>query len=230
MLNYGEFCPVSKAAEILGEKWTLLIVRELLMGSTRFNQIQRAIPKLSATVLNTRLNTLEQCGLIVRKRTPEQRGHEYQLTECGRELYPIVMQVGEWGMRWARGQMTDDELDVETLMSDVYRRIDASKFPGGQTVIQFNFMDLDKYGKWWVKIDNGVADLCADNPGSEVDVYITTDLRSMTEVWMGDIPITAAQETGKLKVVGPSAYTRNVRSWLGLHLLSNIRPEKHDQN
>ncbi len=228
MLNYGDFCPVSKAAEVLGEKWTLLIVRELLMGSTRFNEIQRAIPKISATVLNTRLNTLEQVGVIVRKRTPEQRGHEYQLTPAGRELLPIVMQVGEWGMRWARGQMTDDELDVEVLMSDVYRRIDTSQFPGGQTVIQFTFSDLDQYGKWWVKIVDDKPDLCADNPGTEVDVYVTTDLRSMTEVWMGDLSITQAQNDGRLKIVGPSSYLRNVRSWLGLHLLANVRPEVLD--
>lgn len=224
MLNYGDFCPVSKAAEILGEKWTLLIVRELLMGSTRFSQIERAIPRISATVLNTRLNTLEQCGLIIRRRTPEKRGHEYQLTESGRELYPIVVQVGEWGMRWARGQMSDEELDVEMLMSDIYRRIDTSKLPGGQSVIQFHFVDLDQYAKWWVKVVNRKAELCAENPGTEVDVYITTDLRTLTEVWMGDVTIRQAQVEDKLKILGPSAYLRNVRSWLGLHLLADIRP------
>lgn len=224
MLNYGDFCPVSKAAEILGEKWTLLIIRELLMGSTRFSQLERAIPRISATVLNTRLNALEKRGVIVRKRTPEQRGYEYQLTASGRELYPIVVQVGEWGMRWARGQMTDDELDVEVLMSDIYRRIDTDKLPGGQTVIQFQFTDLDKYGRWWVKINNGDSELCADNPGTEVDVYITTDLRTMTEVWMGDIKIKQAQDAGKLKVVGPPVYANNVSSWLGLHLLAGISP------
>ena len=194
------------------------------MGSTRFSQIERAIPRISATVLNTRLNTLEQCGLIVRRRTPEKRGHEYQLTECGRELYPIVVQVGEWGMRWARGRMSDDELDVEMLMSDIYRRMDTSKLPGGQTVVQFHFVDLEQYARWWVKVVDGEADLCAENPGTEVDVYITTDLRTMTEVWMGDMSIRQAREKEKLKIVGPSAYLRNVRSWLGLHLLAGIRP------
>jgi DNA-binding HxlR family transcriptional regulator/putative sterol carrier protein len=224
MLNYGDFCPVSKAAEILGEKWTLLIVRELLMGSTRFSQFERAIPRISATVLNTRLNTLEQCGVIIRKRTPEQRGHEYQLTESGRELYPIVMQVGEWGMRWARGQMSDDELGVETLMSDIYRRIDTNQLPGGQTVIQFHFTDLSQYSRWWVKVNDGKSELCADNPGTEVDVYITTDLRTMTEVWMGDLSIDQAQASNKLKIVGLSQYLRNIRAWLGLHLLAEVRP------
>lgn len=224
MLNYGDFCPVSKAAEVLGEKWTLLIVRELLMGATRFSQIERAIPRISATVLNTRLRALEQAGVLVRKRTPEQRGHEYQLTESGRELYPIVVQVGEWGMRWARGAMTDDELNVETLMSDISRRIDGSRFPGGQTVIQFHFTDLGRYAKWWVKLNDGVADLCQDNPGTEVDVYITTDLRSMTEVWMGDLSLRKAQDNGQVKIVGPSRYLSDVRSWLRLHLLADVRP------
>ena len=119
MLDYAQFCPISKAMEVLGERWTMLIVRELLMGSSRFSQLQRGLSKISPTVLNTRLETLRKHGLIIKKRIPEQRGSEYYLTEAGRELFPIVFQIGEWGMRWARGQMTDEELDVELLMTDI---------------------------------------------------------------------------------------------------------------
>jgi len=224
MLEYGQFCPVSKAADILGGKWTLLIVRELLLGATRFNQIQRAISKVSPTVLNKRLATLRKHGIIIHKRIPEQRGYEYQLTEAGRELYPIVLKTAEWGMRWARGQMTDKELDVQLLMSDVQRRINPTKLPGGQTIIKFLFTDLDHYNKWWVKIQNNEVDLCAENPGNEVDVYVTSDLRTLTEVWMGDLPIEQARSEDRLKIIGPSEYTNNIRSWLGLYLLADIRP------
>lgn len=224
MPEYGQFCPVSKAAEILGEKWTLLIVRELLLGSTRFSHIQRAMSKISPTVLNKRLNSLQARGLIVRRRIPEQRGFEYQLTEAGRELFPVVLQMAQWGMRWARGQMADEELDVELLMSDVQRRIDPNKLPSGQTVIKFSFGDLKQYGVWWVKVNESQVDLCVDNPGYEVDVYISSDLRTMIEVWMGDRSLRQAQSDGLLKVVGPSAYLRDIKSWLGLYRLRDIRP------
>ena len=230
MLEYGQFCPVSKAAEILGEKWTLLIVRELLLGATRFNQIQRAISKVSPTILNKRLGTLRKHGIIIHKRIPEQRGYEYQLTEAGRELYPIVLKTAEWGMRWARGQMTDKELDVQLLMSDVQRRINPTKLPGGQTVIKFSFTDLDHYNKWWVKIQNHEVDLCTENPGNEVDVYVTSDLRTLTEVWMGDLSIEQARSKDRLKIIGSSEYTKNIRSWLGLYLLADIRPSPPRQD
>lgn len=224
MLDYGQFCPVSKAAEILGEKWTLLIIRELLLGATRFNQIQRGLSKISPTILNKRLNTLRKQGLIVHKRIPEQRGYEYRLTEAGRELYPIVMKMAEWGMRWARGQMTDKELDVQLLMSDIQRRINTEKLPSGQMVIRFLFTDLDHYNEWWIKIQNKEVDLCTENPGNEVDVYVTCDLRTMTEVWMGDISIQQARSDNRLKIVGSSVYVKNIQSWLGLYLLAEIRP------
>jgi DNA-binding HxlR family transcriptional regulator len=224
MLEYGQFCPVSKAAEILGEKWTLLIVRELLLGSTRFSQLQRAMSRISPTVLNKRLDSLQRAGLIVRKRIPGQRGYEYHLTEAGRELFPIVLQIAKWGMRWARGQMSNSELDVNLLMMDIERRLDTSKLPGGQTILQFRFTDLKRYGEWWIKIKGDDVDLCTENPGHDVDVYFTTDLRTMTEVWMGDISVKQAQSEKRLKIVGPSVYLKNLQSWLGLYLFSEIRP------
>jgi len=224
MLEYGQFCPVAKAAEILGEKWTLLIIRELLQGSTRFSQIQRALSRISPTVLNKRLDSLQGAGLVVRKRIPDQRGNEYQLTEAGRELFPIVLQIAQWGMRWARGQLSDSELDVNLLMMDVERRLDTNKLPGGQTVLKFRFTDLKRYGEWWIKVKGDEVDLCTEDPGHDVDVYFTTDLRTMTEVWMGDLSVKRAQSERKLNIVGPSAYLRNLEGWLGLYLLSEIRP------
>lgn len=223
-VKYGQFCPVSKAAEILGEKWTLLIIRELLQGATRFSQIQRSLARISPTLLNKRLDTLQHYGVIVRRRMAEKRGTEYQLTEAGRELYPIILQTAEWGMRWARGNMSDDELDVDLLMSDIQRRIDPEKLPGGQTVIKFLFTDLDRYGSWWIKVNDGEVDLCTENPGTEVDIHITSDLRTLTEVWMGDLSINKAKTSRKLKIVGPSAWLKNISSWLGLHRYAHIRP------
>ncbi|MEQ6888833.1 helix-turn-helix domain-containing protein [Halomonas sp. CS7] len=226
MLKYGQFCPVAKAAEILGEKWTLLILRELLLGATRFSQLQKGLSKISPTVLNKRLHTLQEAGLIIRRCVPDQRSQEYQLTEAGRELYPIIIQIAEWGMRWARGQMTDDELDVQLLMNNVQSRIDPEKLPGGRTIIHFHYTDLQRYNHWWIKVNGQDVDLCIDNPCVDVDVNITTDLRTMTEVWLGDLSINNARDSGKLKVVAPSAYTRNIRSWLGLYFLADVRPQQ----
>jgi len=224
MIEYGQFCPVAKAAEVLGEKWTLLIVRELLLGSTRFSQLQRALARISPTVLNKRLNTLQEAGLIVRKRASDQKGYEYHLTEASRELLPIVHQISKWGMRWARGQMSNSELDVNLLMMDIERRVDRGKLPGGRTILKFQFTDLKRYGEWWIKIDGKDVELCTEDPGHDVDVYFTTDLRTMTEVWMGDTPVKQARAEKKLTVVGPPAYLKNLESWLGLYVYSDIRP------
>ncbi|MGE5303284.1 MAG: winged helix-turn-helix transcriptional regulator [Alphaproteobacteria bacterium] len=230
MLEYGQFCPVAKTAEILGEKWTLLILRELLLGATRFNQIQRAMSKISPTVLNKRLATLQQRGLIVRTRVSEQKVFEYQLTECGRELFPLVVKMAEWGMRWARSTMRDEELDVELLMTDIQRRIDPAKLPRGQTVIKFKFTDLKNYANWWIKIVDEDVDLCTDNPGYDVDVFFTTELRTMTEVWMGDISLQKAQDDRRLMVNVLSPHLRNLKSWFPLYRLANIRPARHKEH
>lgn len=226
MFRYGQFCPVAKALEVLGERWSILVVRELLLGNTQFNRLHRALPRISPTTLSKRLAELEAHELIVRKRIPGQQGFEYQLTAAGRELYPAIVQLGEWGMRWARGRMSDGELDVGMLMADIERRVDGSKLPSGQTVLRFRFTDLDEFADWWVKIDGDEVELCLDDPGYDVDVYFTSNLRTMVEVWMGDVAISQARATGRLKIVGRSAYLRNLREWFRLHMLSGIRPAK----
>ena len=224
MIEYNQFCPISKAAEIFGEKWTLLIIRDLVLGATRFNQFQRSIPMISPTVLNKRLSDLEARGVLVRKRMPNQRGHEYLLTQSGRELLPLILKMAEWGMRWARNEMSDDELDVELLMGDIQRRIDVSKLPDGRTLLRFKYTDLENFSDWWLKVEDGEVEVCLDDEGHDVDVYFTSDLRTMTEVWMGDLSLSRAQEEGRLKIVGPSAYLRNLRAWFPRHLYADIRP------
>src|SRR4051812_45355293 len=138
-IRYGQFCPVAKAAELLGERWTILILRELVLGTTSFNDFQRALSQISPTLLTKRLHELQECGLVVRKQMPDQRRTEYQATAAARELKPIIFGLGKWGMKWARGQMNDDELDVEGLMYGLHRQIAASQLPGGRTVIKFHF-------------------------------------------------------------------------------------------
>ena len=226
-IKYGQFCPVSKAAEILGERWTILIIRELLLGSNRFSDLQRALSQISPTLLTKRLNQLQDCGLVIRKTLPKQKRTEYHLTAAGRELLPVVVSLAEWGMKWARGQMSDDELDVELLMHDFSRRIDETQLPGGGTAIQFVFPGLAKFARWWIVLEqNGARELCVEDPGQEVDIQVRSDVRTMTEIWAGDTEIRAAKKDGRLQLSGNPALIRTMPAWLRIGLFAHVRPHR----
>lgn len=213
-MEYNQFCPVSKASEILGERWTFLIIRELLMGAHRFSELQRGLAQISPTVLTKRLNELAADGLIVKRRIPGQKGHEYHLSLAGKELAPVVTALGEWGMKWARGRMADSDLDVELLMLYLVRSIRPDRLIGDETIIRFNFLDLEHLNKWWLVVRGNDIDVCLDDPGKDVDIRFDVDLRTMVEIWMGDRTYRAAIRSGKLKLTGPSGLTRNVTEWL----------------
>lgn len=223
-IKYNQFCPIAKAAEVLGERWTILIIRELLLGSTRFNDLQRGLSQISPTLLTKRLNQLVDDDLVIKKRVHGQRRVEYHLTAAGRELLPIVIGLGEWGMRWARGQMSDDELDVELLMFDLHRRIDLDQLPGGRTVVRFVFRGLDKFGHWWIVLEDGNRELCIQNPNKGVDLTITTDVRTMTEIWAGDATMAKARREDRFSVSGSPVLDRTLSAWLLPGLLSHVRP------
>ena len=224
MTSYGQFCPVSKATEIIGEKWTLLILRELLMGTSRFNDFQRSMSRISPTVLNKRLKQLEEKGIVVKKRLSGQKGFEYRLTAMGKELEPLIEQVAIWGQRWARGQMSDDELDVELLMWDIHRRIQTDSLPDGETVLSFNFSDLDKYRKWWLVVSRDDVDLCTEDTGKDIDLYISSDLRTMVEVWQGDRDLKAMLRDERIHAVGSKVLIRSMEDWFGLCAFADVRP------
>jgi len=223
-VEYGQFCPIAKALEVLGERWTLLIVRELLMGATRFNELQRGLNLISPTILTKRLNDLAETGVILKKKIPGQKGYEYFLTEMGKELMPVVQSIGQWGMRWARGKMDDSDLDLELLMLYLQRSIQPDKFPGSETVIRFKFTDLKKFSEWWLVSSENQVDVCVRDPGKDVDIYFTTELRTMIQLWMGDIPYRTTLNDGRLKLIGPSALIRDINSWLTPSVFAGIPP------
>jgi len=224
MKGYGQFCPIAKACEALGERWTLLLLRELLCGSHRYNDFKRGLPLISPTMLSQRLNVLQERGLIEHKRSSDQKNREYHLTQAGRELEPIVMGLGEWGARWVRSQMTDDDLSVELLMWDMRRTINSSALPPGRTVLHFDFNDLDKnYRNWWMLAEDGEIDLCVDDPGFDADIFFNSDLKTMTQLWLGDTTISRAQASGKLNISGSSRLTKNIPEWLMFSGFSNIK-------
>ncbi len=223
MTGYGQFCPVAKATEVIGEKWTLLVLRELFLGTTRFSDFQRSLSRMSPTLLAKRLRRLEECGIVIRKKLSGQRGFEYRLTAAGRELSPLMEVLAVWGMRWARGQLTEDELDVEFLMRDLQRRLQTEHLPDGQTVICFMFGELTKYETWWLLVDGDVVDLCTEDPGTEVDLYINASVRTIVEVWEGDLDMRAALREERIKAHGSRHLIKTMPDWFGICLYEDIQ-------
>jgi DNA-binding HxlR family transcriptional regulator len=213
-MKYGQFCPIAKANEILGEKWTILIVRELIMGARRFSEFQRGLGDISPALLTARLKSLEQGGIAVRRRVPGLRGFEYYPTEAGEALLPTLLAMGEWGLLWARHNLVDSEIDPGLLMLYLERSIDPEKLIGSESTIKFKFRDLAGQQDWWLLVKERRVDLCLTDPGRDVDVYFACTLRTMHDVWMGDRSFKDAMTTGDLVVEGEPALLRNISSWL----------------
>lgn len=214
---YGQFCPLAKAAEIIGERWTLLVLRELLYGCHRYSEIRRGIPLISPALLSQRLNTLVNAGVVERRHAPGGRHWEYHLTEAGRELQPLLELAGNWGHRWVRSQLEADELDAGVLMWDMRRRLRPEHLPKSRAVIYFHYPDATKgLREWWIIVDHGDVDLCLQDPGHDPDLRVVADLRTMTAVWLGEESLPAAIRRDAVKLYGPTRYSRNMRIWLGL--------------
>ncbi len=230
-MRYGQFCPIAKASEVLCERWTLLIIRELLIGSSRYNELQRAISKISPTLLSKRLNELEQANLLVKKKVPGGRSHEYFLTQAGKELGPIVMQLGEWGMQWARHQMDLDDQDVELLMWDIRRNIKIDKLPGQHGVLKFHFTDLSEHADWWIIVKGTESDLCTDDPYLDVDLFFTCEVRTLIDIWMGDTKLNQSISEKKLTILGNKGFKNTIKDWIGLSQMSHLgKANTHLQN
>lgn len=223
-MEYGQFCPIAKATEILGEKWTILIVRELIMGATRFNELQRGLTLISPTLLSKRLDSLAQHGLVLKKKIPGQKGYEYFATESCKELMPVIVSMGEWGMRWARSNLTERDYDVELLMLYLKRSIVPEKLVGNETVIRFKFTDIQEYPDWWLVVRGNDLDLCVNDPGKDVDVYFTSTVKTMADIWMGESSYRQAMNDGSMKIVGDQSLTRNITSWLANSIFADLPP------
>ena len=223
-MEYGQFCPIAKATEIIGEKWTVLIIREALMGSTRYSEFQRGLSLISPTMLTKRLESLLSHGLLMKKKIPAHRGYEYFPTTSCKELLPIVRSLGDWGMRWARSNLTDTDYDVELLMIYLQRSIVPEGLPGNESVIRFKFTDIEDPSEWWLIVTGDKVDICVKDPGKDVDVYFTSTVKTMVDIWMGDTTYRKALAGGILKIVGNSALTHNVTAWMKLTLFADLPP------
>ena len=222
--SYGQFCTVSRAAEALCERWTPLVIRELLCGSKRFNELHRGVPRMSTSLLAQRLRHLEEIGVV--RRTTHGKVWEYGLTDAGEELRPIIMAFGHWGARWIGSRLREDELDAGLLMWDMRRFARVAEFPAHPVVINFRFRDARTGERnWWLLVENGVADLCRDDPGRELTLIVDSTVRALTEVWVGERTPQEVIQSRELKVHGLTQEAENVWRWLGTSNFAATRSE-----
>jgi DNA-binding HxlR family transcriptional regulator len=223
MPSYGQFCPVAKAMELLDERWTLLVVRELMLGSRHFNALRRGVPRMSPALLSKRLHTLTRAGVVERHRDGNRV--TYQLSPAGRELEPIVTAIGRWGTRWI-GELGDQDLDPHLLMWDMHRNVDLEAVPDGRTVLWFRFEDVEPTARdWWLMITNEGVDVCDFDPGYEVALTILVSLRVMVAIWRGDLSWSDALRSAAMTLHGEPSAQRALARWLKLSpLASTPRP------
>jgi len=218
--SYGQFCPVSMASEILCSRWTTLLLRELLCGSTRFNDLRRGVPKMSPTLLSKRLKELQAAGVVVA--APSANGTiEYSLSEAGEDLRPLIIGLGTWAQRWMESRLSLRNLDPSLLMWDMRRRVNLSQMPRRKCMIQFLYPELPlSKQSWWLVSDKGNVDLCNFDPGYELDLLVTTSLRTMTSIWMGLTTVKEEAIKGRLSLDGDPVLARNMQQWLGLSMFA----------
>jgi DNA-binding HxlR family transcriptional regulator len=214
--SYGQFCPVSMASEILGPRWTVLILREMLCGSTRFNDLRRGLPRMSPTLLSKRLKELEKAGVICTV-TNAAGLSEYRLTPAGEDLRTIIMSIGFWGQRWVESRLSLRNLDPSLLMWDMRRNLSPEPLPPRRCTIQFQYPELPPAQQnWWLVVESGQVDLCNFDPGFEVDLLVTSGLRTMTAIWMGIVPLSHEVDAGRVQLDGDPAVRRAMHQWLRL--------------
>lgn len=223
--RYGQFCPVAKAAEIVAERWTPLVLRELLCGSHRFNDIHRGVPLMSKSLLSKRLKELEQAGLLERRPVEGGQSHTYHLTRAGEELRPIIEGLGFWGHRFVRSNFEDQDLDPSLLMWDMRRFVRPEHLPAGRVVIEFVFPEQPaNRRRWWLLKEPGSPelDLCLHHPGYDVDLTVTSDLKTLSRIWVGDLDGPLAIRSGAVRLEGSTAVKLTVPEWISLSLFAKV--------
>ncbi len=224
MSSYGQYCPVAKAMELLDERWTLLVVRELLVGSQHFNDLRRGLPKMSPALLSKRLQTLTRAGVVDRSDVDGRTC--YTLTPCGRELHDVVQVLAAWGVRWM-GELGDGDLDPHLLMWDMRRTVPISAWPRTRTVLAFRLSGVAaKASSWWLMVADGQADICNFDPGYDVTATINSSLRTLTQIWRGDVSWSRTLLDGSVSIDGPSDIRRAIPTWIGQAAVAAVaRPE-----
>jgi DNA-binding HxlR family transcriptional regulator len=224
MKTLGQFCSISRALDVLGERWSLLIVRELLCGSRRFGDIRRGIPRISRTMLSARLRELVDAGVLVR--AADAGGPSYDLTEAGRELEAVVRDLGVWGQRWLPRTLPRDELDADTLVWDVRRRVRADALPETPIVARIELSDMrGRAAVRFLLLRRSEVSLCAENPGFPDELRIRGSLRTLTAWWRGDLSLEDARSAG-MAVEGRREWVRAFPSWFLRYAFADVAPAR----
>lgn len=214
MLGYGQFCPVALASEVFAERWTPIIVRELLAGRHRFNELQHGVGGISQSLLIQRLRRLEEAGVVERAPNPAGRGSEYHLTPSGAELQGVLERLAIWAQRWI--ELRSDCLDAAALMQALHMNLKRDALPIGPSVVRFEFTDANQR-TYWMLLQRPDAELCFHDPGREVDMVVTSDIEALTRVFLGRMTLAKALRDGRLEIDGPTTLTRGFSRWLGLN-------------
>jgi DNA-binding HxlR family transcriptional regulator len=216
--GYGQFCPIAAAADVLAERWTPLVIRELVYGARRFNEIQRGVPLMSSSLLSKRLRTLETEGVI------EHRGNEYVLTKAGEELRPLIEQMAVWGERWVRREISREDADAALLMFAIEASVRIDAAPEGRTTVHFRFAPCPKPKRcWWLVLEPPTVDLCVTDPGYGTDLTVRSDPVVLTSVYMGDVTLSSALRARTVTLEGPSHLVRSFPRWFGLSPYIGLR-------
>jgi len=218
--GYGQFCPIALAAEVVAERWMPLVIRELLCGSVRFNDLHRGVPRMSSALLAQRLRELQFAGIVERRTVG---GVEYHLTAAGRELYPVIEKMGLWAQRWLRRDLVDTaNLDPDLLMWDIRRNVVArAPSRSRRFVAEFRLTGVPISRRcYWLVFERGVVDLCYRNPGFDVDLVVNAGLRVLTQIWLGHVPIDQAIRDGRLRLEGARGEVSAFRSWFALSMFA----------
>lgn len=227
MKGYGQFCPVAKTSEILAERWMPLVLRELLSGQHRFNDIQRGVPLMSRSLLAKRLRELERAGIVEKRRTGARNAPKYFLTPAGEELRPIIDRMGVWGQRWLLLDVDEEDLDPSLLMWDVRRNLVQDRVPDRRVVVRFDFEDVvGKMARWWLIVQPAEATICMTDPGFEVDLRVAVTQRALTRYWLGQIDWRQLLASG-MELDGPRWIAQGLPDWLGRgHFADAPRPPR----
>lgn len=222
--TYGQFCPVALTSELLAEKWTPLVLRELITGSRRYADIHRGVPLMSPTMLARRLRELEQGEVVVRRLSRDGK-IEYHLTRAGHALTPIVMGFASWGKQFAKMRMRPDDVDPGLLVWEMRRWMDTTALPKTRSVILFRFPQASKRRQlWWLVVENGDVDLCLLSPGLDVDLTVDADMPTLARMWRGDVTAAQAVSSGKIRLSGSPQLAKSFGRWIGISPM--VRPRK----
>jgi DNA-binding HxlR family transcriptional regulator len=218
MTGYGQFCAIARAQELLGGRWTMLVVREILCGSRRFNDIRRGIPRISRTILSQRLTELSQAGVIAKH--DGAHGPEYELTEAGRELFEIIRAQAIWGQRWLPRHAQAEDLDLDPVLVDMQRRVRRTALLAEPMVVRF---EIGKQKPRFLLLRSGEVSLCTENPGFPEALIVRGPLGALVAWWRGDTTFTAAQRMG-LSLHGSTAMVRAFPNWFERYAFAEVAP------